>query len=77
MLNRVLAQISSWNESLMRRAIWLQNEKGAEAIEWIAMAAVVIILLAAVSLVFKQEGKTIGELLIGAIVTWIAKMFAG
>ena len=68
------ADIRAW---IARSLEKLNREEGAEAIEWIAMAAVVVILLAAMSFVFKPGGKAIGELIINAIKMWILKMFGG
>ncbi|USG65682.1 hypothetical protein NDK47_26890 [Brevibacillus ruminantium] len=36
----------------------LQNEKGAQAVEWIALAGVVIVILGAIQGVFKDGGDT-------------------
>ncbi|MFN8440455.1 MAG: hypothetical protein U0175_06800 [Caldilineaceae bacterium] len=49
------------------------EEDGAEAIEWIAMVAVILILLLAVEPLFKQGGTTIGGEIIAAVSKWIKK----
>ena len=49
------------------------EEEGAEAIEWIAMVAVILILLLAVSQIFGSSGGDIGTKIISAIGVWIAK----
>ena len=53
------------------------EEEGAEAIEWIAMVAVILILLLVVGQVFQSEGTNVGQAIIGAITTWIGKFTKG
>ncbi|MCE7980722.1 MAG: hypothetical protein DYG89_05975 [Caldilinea sp. CFX5] len=51
----------------------LREEEGAEAIEWIAMVAVILILLLAAEPIFNTGGTTIANQIITAITQWIAK----
>lgn len=50
-----------------------REEQGVETIEWIAVAAVILILLLAVQQIFKPGGVAIGSLIIVAIIEWIQK----
>lgn len=52
-----------------------QHEEGAEAIEWIAMAAAVILLLVGVAAVLQGQGPGVGQMIVGAILSWISKLF--
>lgn len=51
----------------------LREEDGAEAIEWIAMVAVILILLLAAEPIFNTGGTTIATQIVAAITQWIAK----
>ena len=51
----------------------LKEERGAEAIEWIAMVAVILIMLLALQPVFQRGGRTIGTSIVSQIAAWIAK----
>lgn len=53
----------------------LHNEKGAQAIEWIALAGVVIAIFAAIQTVFKKD-NAVGEA-ISSTLSAIIKKLAG
>ncbi len=51
----------------------LREEAGAEAIEWIAMVAVILILLLALQPIFQQGGQSIGSQSVDSVLKWIKK----
>lgn len=62
--------------------LWLQfanleaaEEDGAEAIEWIAMVAVVVVLLIAVQSAFGAGGEGLGSQIISLITDFITRAF--
>lgn len=62
--------------------LWLQlanldaaEEDGAEAIEWIAMVAVVVVLLIAVQSAFSSQGQGLGSQIINLITSFITSAF--
>lgn len=50
-----------------------RDEQGIETIEWIAVAAVVLILLLAVQTIFDPMGYLVGMAIVAAILEWIGK----
>lgn len=53
------------------------EERGAEAVEWVAMVAVLITLLLAVSAGFSGGGERIGTTVVNSIVSWAGKIITG
>lgn len=54
-------------------AISLQQEDGVETIEWIGLAAVVLVLLGAIALVFGKD-TAVGSAIIGAFTRLIGRI---
>jgi hypothetical protein len=55
----------------------LEEESGIESVEWIALAAVILVFLIAMMMILKVGGKTIASLIIDAITKWIQKWTEG
>lgn len=62
-----------WQLRTRLASVALDEEDGAEAIEWIAVVAVILILLLAIEPIFSQGGTTIGQQIIAAVTDWIGK----
>lgn len=62
--------VSMWLKSQIIR---LNDERGAETIEWIAMVAVLLILFTSVWSIFEDKGSSLGEQIIITISHWIQK----
>jgi len=56
---------------LRTRLNWA-NEDGIENIEWIALAAVILVMLVAVMAVLKPFGTDLGDLLSTQIKAWVS-----
>ena len=57
----------NWLDAKMRR------EEAIETIEWIAMAAVILALLSAMLIVVKKGGRSVGQLMIDKMKSWLNK----
>jgi hypothetical protein len=55
----------------------LGEEGGIESVEWIALAAVILVFLIAMMMILKVGGKSIASLIIDAISQWIKKWTEG
>lgn len=55
----------------------LNEERGAEAVEWVAMVAIIITLLLAVSTGFASGGEGIGTAIVNSVVSWGTKIITG
>jgi Flp pilus assembly pilin Flp len=55
----------------------LEDESGIESVEWIALAAVILVFLIAMMMILKTGGKTIAQHIIEAITKWIKKWTEG
>ncbi len=59
-----------------RWACW-QGEAGIENVEWVALAAVILVFLIAMMLVLKPGGNTIASIIIDNITKWLQKWTEG
>jgi hypothetical protein len=66
----IYASLDAWRASLATR---LRREKGAETIEWIALAAVILVLLLSIMAVFSEQGRAVGEAIIAKLLEWIGR----
>ena len=74
MLQEIRLKASSLSKCLTNRVQQLRGENGAQAIEYIALAGAVILLLGAIAIIFKGEGgKSIGETIVGIIIGLLGK----
>jgi len=60
-----------------RWVCWWQGEAGIENVEWVALAAVILVFLIAMMLILKPGGQTIASLIIDAITKWVKKWTEG
>ncbi len=56
---------------------WRQGEAGIENVEWVALAAVILVFLIAMMLVLKPGGQTIASIIIDNITQWLKKWTEG
>ncbi len=64
----IYASLDAWRVSLGSR---LRREKGVETVEWIALAAVILVLLLSIMAVFSEQGRAVGEAIIAKLTEWI------
>jgi hypothetical protein len=67
---RIYAYLDAWRT---RIANSVGREEGIEAVEWIALAAVLLTLLAGILVVFRAQAASVAEAMIGQIMTWIVR----
>ena len=60
-----------------RWVCWWQDEAGIENVEWVALAAVILVFLIAMMLVLKPGGTTIASIIIDNITKWLKKWTEG
>ena len=65
---RVYVCFDGWRTRILD---WAKSEHGIETIEWIALAAVVLVLLTAIMVVFTSQGQAVGQAIIAKIIEWI------
>lgn len=58
----------------LRASLAHDDEQGVEAIEWIAMAAAVLLLLAAVGAGFQGSGNDLGTTIVQSITAVVGKL---
>lgn len=67
---RTYAYLDAWRTRLVNS---VRREEGIESVEWIALAAVLLTLLAGILVVFRDQAATVANAMIGQIVSWIGR----
>jgi len=67
---RLWAHVEAWRVSIAAR---MREEKGIETIEWIALAAVVLVLLGGILAVFSDRASDIANAIVTQILSWIGR----
>jgi hypothetical protein len=52
----------------------LAQDNGIETIEWVALAAVVIVLIGGILAIFSGQGQKLGQAIFDGIMSWVAKL---
>ena len=52
----------------------LAQDNGIETIEWVALAAVVIVLIGGIMAIFSGQGQKLGQAIFDGIMSWVAKL---
>ena len=69
----IYAHLDAWRTCLVSKP---GREKGIETVEWIALAAVILVLLLAIMAVFSEQGRAVGEAIIAKLID-IINMWGG
>lgn len=69
--------LKKWNdralELYVRARVWLRREEAIENVEWIALAAIILVMLVVVGRMLKIGGEPIGNAIVNQIQAWIEK----
>ena len=70
MMLRIYAYLDAWRTRMVSS---VSSEEGIEAVEWIALAAVLLTLLAGILVVFRSQAAAVANAMIGQIINWIGR----
>lgn len=65
---RIYAYLDAWRTRMVNS---VRREEGIETVEWIALAAVLLTLLAGILVVFRDQAATVAKAMIDQMVKWI------